>query len=96
VRYCQILRVRSSGGPQRGGLSVKRGAGRGEREAGSVKRVAVHPRYPVGVRRGDREKFTLRSHHFVLNVFGQLLLITDYADYTDLGIRVYKRMRIYL
>ena len=28
--------------------------------------------------------------------FGQLLLITDYADYTDLGIRVYKRMRIYL
>jgi len=25
-----------------------------------------------------------------------LLLNTDYADYTDLGIRVYKYMRIYL
>ena len=52
MRYCQILRMRSSGGPQRGDLSVKR-------EAGSMKRVAVHPHYPVGVRRGDREKFTL-------------------------------------
>jgi len=31
-----------------------------------------------------------------LDLGGALLLITDYADYTDLGIRVYKRMRIYL
>jgi len=52
----------------------------------------------AGTRRAGRKKkkFTLRSQHFVLNAFGQLLLMADYADYTDLGIRVYKRMRIYL
>ena len=35
MRYYQILRMRSFGGPQRGDLSVKREAGQGEREAGS-------------------------------------------------------------
>jgi len=31
-----------------------------------------------------------------LDLGDALLLITDYADYTDLAIRVYKYMRIYL
>ncbi len=59
----------------------------GKREAGSVKREA-----------GSGTKGNSHYEGIILcvNAFGQLLLITDYADYTDLGIRVYKRMRMYL
>jgi len=46
----------------------------------------------------DFDEFFLFVKNFLLgfDLGDDLLLITDYADYTDLGVRVYKRMRIYL
>jgi hypothetical protein len=46
----------------------------------------------------DFDEFLVSVDDFLLgfDLGDALLLITDYADYTDLAIRVYKYMRIYL